>query len=78
MSWLDKAKQRTRSIKPDVHALYLSVWDARTPWYAKAVAIAVAAYALSRKAFPLLWPLRPERRKAQFWPNQYDQTDAVA
>ena len=30
-----------------VHALYLSSRDPRTPWYAKAVAIIVAAYALS-------------------------------
>ncbi|MFA5899120.1 MAG: YkvA family protein [Hyphomicrobium sp.] len=36
-----------RSIKRDVHALYLSARDPRVPWYAKAVAIAVAAYALS-------------------------------
>jgi uncharacterized membrane protein YkvA (DUF1232 family) len=36
-----------RSIKRDVHALYLSARDPRVPWYAKAVALAVAAYALS-------------------------------
>lgn len=36
-----------RGIKRDVHALYLSARDPRVPWYAKAVAIAVAAYALS-------------------------------
>jgi uncharacterized membrane protein YkvA (DUF1232 family) len=36
-----------RSIKRDVHALYLSARDPRVPWYAKAVAITVAAYALS-------------------------------
>jgi uncharacterized membrane protein YkvA (DUF1232 family) len=35
-----------RSIKRDVHALYLSARDPRVPWYAKAVALAVAAYAL--------------------------------
>jgi uncharacterized membrane protein YkvA (DUF1232 family) len=45
--WLDSAKQWARSIKRDVHALYLSARDPRTPWYAKAVAIAVAGYALS-------------------------------
>lgn len=47
VSWLDSAKQWARSIKRDVHALYLSARDPRTPWYAKAVAIAVAGYALS-------------------------------
>ena len=36
-----------RGIKRDVHALYLSARDPRVPWYAKAVALAVAAYALS-------------------------------
>ena len=36
-----------RSIKRDVVALYFAGRDARVPWYAKAVAVAVAAYALS-------------------------------
>lgn len=36
-----------RGVKRDVHALYLSARDPRVPWYAKAVALAVAAYALS-------------------------------
>jgi uncharacterized membrane protein YkvA (DUF1232 family) len=36
-----------REIKRDVHALYLCARDPRVPWYAKAVALAVAAYALS-------------------------------
>ena len=36
-----------REIKRDVHALHLAARDPRVPWYAKAVAIAVAAYALS-------------------------------
>jgi uncharacterized membrane protein YkvA (DUF1232 family) len=31
----------------DVHALYLASRDPRVPWYAKALAIAVAGYALS-------------------------------
>src|SRR4029078_6705139 len=33
--------------KRDAHALYLAARDPRVPWYAKAIAIAVAAYALS-------------------------------
>jgi uncharacterized membrane protein YkvA (DUF1232 family) len=36
-----------RSIKRDAIALYLAARDPRTPWYAKALAIAVAGYALS-------------------------------
>jgi len=36
-----------RSLKGDVHALWIAARDPRTPWYAKALALAVAAYALS-------------------------------
>jgi uncharacterized membrane protein YkvA (DUF1232 family) len=36
-----------RAVKRDVVALYLATRDPRVPWYAKAVAGAVAAYALS-------------------------------
>ena len=44
---LDRWKQWARVIKRDAHALYLAARDPRVPWYAKALAIAVAAYALS-------------------------------
>ena len=40
-------KQWARAIKRDVHVLYLAARDPRVPWHAKALAIAVAAYALS-------------------------------
>jgi uncharacterized membrane protein YkvA (DUF1232 family) len=36
-----------RTIKRDVHALYLASRDPRVPWYAKALAVVVAGYALS-------------------------------
>jgi len=36
-----------RAIKRDVVAVWLAARDPRVPWYAKAVALAVAAYALS-------------------------------
>lgn len=36
-----------RIAKRDVHAIYLASRDPRVPWYAKLVAISVAAYALS-------------------------------
>jgi uncharacterized membrane protein YkvA (DUF1232 family) len=40
-------KRWARTIKRDAHALYLASRDPRVPWYAKALAIAVAAYAAS-------------------------------
>lgn len=43
----DRLKDWARSLKRDVHAIYLAARDPRTPWYAKAVAICVAGYALS-------------------------------
>ncbi len=36
-----------RAIKRDVHALYLASSDPRVPWYAKALAVVVAGYAIS-------------------------------
>jgi len=38
---------RARELKIQVHALLLAYRDPRTPWYAKAFAALVAAYALS-------------------------------
>jgi len=40
-------KDWARAIKRDVHAVYLAARDPRVPWYAKALALAVAGYALS-------------------------------
>jgi uncharacterized membrane protein YkvA (DUF1232 family) len=42
-----RLREWARSIKIDAHAVYLAARDPRVPWYAKAVAICVAAYALS-------------------------------
>ncbi|TPL49788.1 YkvA family protein [Mesorhizobium sp. B2-4-6] len=47
MSILDTAKRWARKIKRDVVALWIAARDPRVPWYAKAAAGAVAAYALS-------------------------------
>jgi uncharacterized membrane protein YkvA (DUF1232 family) len=44
---LSKLKAWARRLKRDVHAVYLAARDSRTPWYARAAAILVAAYALS-------------------------------
>ena len=38
---------RARELKRDTYALYLACRDARTPWYAKILAGAIVAYALS-------------------------------
>lgn len=43
----DRIKSWARRIKQDVHALYLASRDPRVPWYAKAIAVVVAAYAFS-------------------------------
>jgi uncharacterized membrane protein YkvA (DUF1232 family) len=42
-----RLKTWARSLKRDSHAIYLASRDPRVPWYVKALAIAVAAYALS-------------------------------
>ena len=47
VTMLERAKQWARLIKRDVLALWIAARDRRVPWYAKALAMAVAAYALS-------------------------------
>jgi uncharacterized membrane protein YkvA (DUF1232 family) len=47
LTLINSAKQWAKTIKRDVVALWLAARDPRVPWYAKAVAGAVAAYALS-------------------------------
>ena len=44
---LPRIKAWARNLKRDSHAVYLASRDPRVPWYAKALAVAVAAYALS-------------------------------
>lgn len=44
---LARLKGWARAIKRDVHAVWLAARDARTPWYARALALGLAAYALS-------------------------------
>ena len=43
----DRLRSWARDIKRDVHALYLAARDPRVPWYARALAVIVAGYALS-------------------------------
>ena len=40
-------RNRARGLKRETYALYLAARDPRTPWYARVVAAAVLAYALS-------------------------------
>jgi len=42
-----KLRDWARALKRDVHAVYLASRDPRVPWHAKALAVAVAGYALS-------------------------------
>jgi uncharacterized membrane protein YkvA (DUF1232 family) len=42
-----RIRQWAGAVKRDVHALYLASRDPRVPWYAKALAVVVAGYALS-------------------------------
>jgi uncharacterized membrane protein YkvA (DUF1232 family) len=45
--FVQQLKARARDLKRDTLALYFAARDPRTPWYAKALAGAVVAYALS-------------------------------
>jgi uncharacterized membrane protein YkvA (DUF1232 family) len=44
---LSRIKSWARGLKRDGHVIYLASRDPRVPWYAKALAVAVAGYALS-------------------------------
>jgi uncharacterized membrane protein YkvA (DUF1232 family) len=44
---MQRLKDWARAVTRDVVALSLAARDPRTPWYAKAFALAIAAYALS-------------------------------
>jgi uncharacterized membrane protein YkvA (DUF1232 family) len=44
---VDRWKDRARRLKREVNALALASRDPRTPWYARALAVCVVAYAFS-------------------------------
>ena len=46
-TWLARWKDRARRLKREVYALYLAYRDPRVPWYARAFAAVVVAYAFS-------------------------------
>jgi len=47
LQMLASLKKWAKNLRRDGHALYFAARDPRVPWYAKGLAIAVAAYALS-------------------------------
>lgn len=47
MSLIDNVRTWARRIKRDLEAIYLATKEPRMPWYAKALAVFVVAYALS-------------------------------
>ena len=47
MSWPSTLRLWGKTVERDVIVLWLAARDSRTPWYAKLIAAAVAAYALS-------------------------------
>ena len=44
---IERTRQWARLAKRDVHAIYRAARDPRVPWYAKALALCIAGYALS-------------------------------
>lgn len=47
MNFVERLKRWARRLKVEVHALYLAYKDPRVPWYARALAAVVVAYAFS-------------------------------
>ena len=47
MTWKETLKRKAEGLRADIFALHLAVRRPDVPWYAKAVAVAVVAYALS-------------------------------
>ncbi|UXN60908.1 YkvA family protein [Phyllobacterium zundukense] len=45
--WFERLRGWAKHVKRDVYAVYFAARDRRTPWYAKALAFTIAAYALS-------------------------------
>lgn len=46
-TWFTRWREAAGNLKRDIVALYFAVLDPRTPWYAKAFAIMIVAYAIS-------------------------------
>ena len=46
-TWIQTLRARAAALKTEIHALAIAIRDPRTPWFAKACAVGVVAYALS-------------------------------
>jgi len=46
-TWLAKWKEKAEALEEQVYALYFATRDPRTPWFAKALAAVLVAYAFS-------------------------------
>jgi uncharacterized membrane protein YkvA (DUF1232 family) len=44
---MERWRQQARYLRRELYALYLACQDPRAPWYAKAVAFGLVAYAFS-------------------------------
>jgi uncharacterized membrane protein YkvA (DUF1232 family) len=47
VSLVDQLKERARAVQQQTYVVYFAIRDPRTPWYARALAVVVVAYALS-------------------------------
>jgi uncharacterized membrane protein YkvA (DUF1232 family) len=47
MRVIDRARELARRLKRDAYVVYFVARDGRTPWYARALAVAAVAYAFS-------------------------------
>ncbi len=47
MTFTDRLKERLHSLKRETLAVWFAARDPRTPWYAKALAVLITAYAFS-------------------------------
>jgi uncharacterized membrane protein YkvA (DUF1232 family) len=45
--WIQRWKQRAKTLKTETYAVYLAAKDPRVPWYAKFLAVCVVGYAFS-------------------------------
>ncbi len=47
MSWKERWQERAEKLENETYAVYLAARDPRVPWYARALLVAIVAYALS-------------------------------
>ena len=47
MGWKERWQERAERLENETYAVYLAARDPRVPWYARALLVAIVAYALS-------------------------------